>query len=184
MFFFSPRRLFLLLWKNSIYLFQHNTLHTWHSVKLVWDVHLRVQLPVTHHFKVARSNNQVVNDVIDLCDQGQDGRLKTGREQQTRFLSVKVNSTLRVVNQIWQNSMDQSDGPALQVWGSGPGSSSEDTRWTPSRRARASLWGRPSHTYNKQTEGLRSRTTGQWLYYQPAHSSTVVFTFIKGGVVS
>lgn len=48
---------------------------------------------VTHHFKVAGCNYQVVNDVIDLCDQGQDGRLKVGREQQTRFLSVKVNNS-------------------------------------------------------------------------------------------
>lgn len=30
----------------------------------------------THHFKVARGNNQVVDDVVDLCDQGQDGGLQ------------------------------------------------------------------------------------------------------------
>lgn len=37
---------------------------------------------MTHHFKVAWSNDQVVDDVIDLCDQGQDGRLKGGGREQ------------------------------------------------------------------------------------------------------
>lgn len=107
---------------------------------------------MTHHFKVARSNNQVVNDIVDLCNQGQDGGLNPGRDQQTRLVSVNVNNTK-------QNEWDWMlsgqcmfvDWPALPAWGSGPGFSSADTHWKPSHQVQASLWGRPSHTGEKPT---------------------------------
>lgn len=34
----------------------------------------------THHFKVAGGNNEVVDDVVDLGDQRQDGGLHRERE--------------------------------------------------------------------------------------------------------
>lgn len=35
----------------------------------------------THHFETAGCDNQVVDDVVDLCDQGQDGRLCAQEEK-------------------------------------------------------------------------------------------------------
>lgn len=52
---------------------------------------------VTHHFKVAGRNDQVVNDIINLCDQGQDGGLKAGRDQ-NKVLLVKVNNKPHALN--------------------------------------------------------------------------------------
>lgn len=42
----------------------------------------------THHFKTAGSHNQVVNDVVDLGDQRQDGRLGARQEELDKVFSI------------------------------------------------------------------------------------------------
>lgn len=54
-------------------LVKHFGLKTFCSLRLFPDDCRKVKR--THHFKVARSNDQVVYDIVDLCDQGQDGGL-------------------------------------------------------------------------------------------------------------
>lgn len=56
---------------------------------------------MTHHFKVAWCNDQVVNDIVDLCDQGQDGGLYAGKHQKTVFISVNVTNILHYQNRNW-----------------------------------------------------------------------------------
>lgn len=51
---------------------------------------------MTHHFKVARSNNKVVDDIVDLCDQGQDGRLNAEKDQLATFPSLNTR-----INNLW-----------------------------------------------------------------------------------
>lgn len=58
----------------------------------------------THHFKVARCNNQVVDHIVDLCDQGQDGRL-TDNEQGL----CKWNETAGQFHYCWMSAGSRTD---------------------------------------------------------------------------
>lgn len=53
-----------------------NIVHTDHKVSILCSN--------THHFKIARCNNQVVNNIVDLCDQGQDGGLRAQQDRERR----------------------------------------------------------------------------------------------------
>lgn len=111
----------------------------------------------THHFEIARCDNQVVNNIVDLCDQGQDGGLCAQRDRKRR---VSVSDQVRD----FHLASVCVDIPALQVWGSGPGFSSEDTRWKPSRRVQASLGGRPSHTGKSHTHTKHDHKKTWYIY--------------------
>lgn len=58
------------------------------------DVNYKVSILCsnTHHFEIARCNNQVVNNIVDLCDQGQDGGLWAQRDSERR---VSVSDQVR-----------------------------------------------------------------------------------------